>query len=638
MRINSLTQAAGLCIAATAVTATAQPQVAAFGAFQSWNAANDTAGRQAGTWISEGITINPSDGLRWDWWELDGMMNVVDPTAVPVIDAAVPGITDAYQFPAARAASIKPDGTGNRGTNWENQAPVNGSGSLEIWFKPSDLTGQHVLWEIGATNKGAGFVLDGNELVFFAAGNNGATGNTFATSYRHTLSGTDWVQAVLVINFTDFIIESWVNGVMVDSQSITAATNYRWSSGNPAGLGQVGSDPMFPLAGVGGDPVDPAMFTDYDGMIAIHRFYNADLFPDEIEDNYDAITDAAAMLRRTDFNGDGMTNGADQFDYITAASMATTAPHGGLTFPFPGSPGGGVQTNDPADDEERLGDRIAQIDAGFNPNGQEPSYQFDDGVLLNPLGPTSVLDAASPAVRASWTLNGSEGLRGPKLEQAEDTSATRVEFWMHFDDVAGTHCLYEAGGGGSGFSLYSVGDQLIGGINTRADIKAMAGPDEVTVTSATGVLTPGWHKLEIIVRRFAGDIGQGFEIYLDGAQVAAINDDPGPDMMFGTADDIDNFDPDSGTTNNYIGGNQSGYGHVQGSAYVPTGVGADTPFNGLAGPIRVIQTQPTPAEVMAQYMTEISQEAYNARLDSDDSGGWDIFDVLFDLKVIDAGM
>lgn len=630
---KALIAGAGL-ISALAGASSGLPQVTVVGGFnyQSWNAGTNVVDV---VWRPEAFGKSWADGLRWDWQELDAGGAVVPPVPVRVYDPAVPGITAAYQFPAARAATIKPDGTGNRGPNWESQAPAGRSATLEVWFKAADLTGTHVVWEVGAGNKGAAFALDDGELVTAVSANDGAGGNAFAYEHRQPIASGEWVQAVIVINFAAFRIETWVNGVLVDSESVPPSATYRWGSGNPAGLGTLGSDPLFPDATIAADVIPASEFTDFDGMIAVHRFYGVDLMADEIEANYAALTDGAAVTRRGDFNQDGVVSAADQLDMVTWFAQTTTAPTGPVSFPFPSNPAGGIQTNDPALDETIEGDFYANRDLGFNPTGgQEPSYLF---AALNTLEPVNIHDPAFPSIRTAWVMNGLEGLSGPKLEQADDTTAVRVNFWMHFDDVTGDHCLYEVGGNAVGFSLFSFGDTLAASINTSAN----DGLDIANISSAPGVLTPGWHHIDIVVRRFAGGgIGQGYEVYLDGAQVAAINDLPGDDGVFGTADDVNLFSPAGGGSSNFIGGNQSGFGTITGTAPLPPGVLATdlTPFNGMVGPIRVIQNQPLPDVIAAEYAAERAQVVIDARNDTDADRAATFFDVILNLAPIDAGL
>lgn len=647
MQSHTLIAAAGACVSVLTVSAglaLAQPQVATPTGFsiQSWNAGTNVP---ENTWRPEAQAISWGDGLRWDWWERNEANQIVRPVCTPIFDGRVPGITGAYQFPAARAANILPDGTMNRGTSWEFQAQGNESATLEIWFKPADLTGSHVLWEIGANNRGIAFALDGADLVFSADSTSGDPAVTYSYIHRHTLANTEWVQAVMVINYATFVIESWVNGVFVDSESIPLPpTTWRWTSSNPAGLGQLGTDPLFPNSGIAANAIPPANLTNYDGQIAIMRFYDVDLFPDEILDNYNAITDENAALRRADFNGDGMVTTADVLDGLAWFAQSTTAPTGAVEFPFPSSPGGGVQSNDPADDETILGDFIANRDRGFNATSQEASFAFPIGGM-NVLEPVNMYDPAFPSIRTAWVMNGLEAFRGPRLEFTDDNfNSCRVQFWMYVEDITGNHVLFEAGGATGGFSMVALGSQLAGAINTLAT----DGLDQASIFSAPGVLTTGWHQFEIVVRRFAVNgtsiespgLGQGYELYMDGVQVAAINDQPGPDGIIGMgADDVNVFTPAASSGNaHYINGDRAGWGVIESTAYLPTGVDplTLTPFNGMAGPIRVSQGQPLPADIATQFAAESTQTVINARNDVNADGAANFLDVLANLTMYDA--
>jgi hypothetical protein len=621
-------------LASFAMTSLAQAQVPltvinGFNLF-TWNAGTEYPGDSV--WSPEKPSTGFPAGLRWVWSERDGMDNVVAPDLYRVYDPAVPGITGAYKFPEARATTLNEDGSPRPSFSWEDQAQPGESGTFEIWFKPDDLTGSHVLWEIGATNKGVAFALEDDELVYAVEANDGAGGNVASIQHRQQLTDTGWHQAIIVIDLVSFQVKSYLDGNLVNQQAFTPSPTYRWTGGNPAGLGTLGVDADFPDAGIAGDAVPTANLTDFNGMIAIHRFYDLDLFDNEIMDNYDAITDAAAADRRADYNGDGSVDANDALDFLSFAAAADTTPISPFQYPFPHNGAGGVQTNDPAMDETFVGDFAWDLDAGFNGGGQEPTFQFP---VVNILEPVPVNDTAIPSVRQAFLLNGAEGFRGPKFEFADDTTSAHVLFWLHVDDLVGNHCLFEAGGNAVGFSMYTIGDEILGHINTSVN----DGLDEVTVSSGPGVLQTGWHRFEIIVRRFAGGgVGQGYELYMDGQQIAAINDLPGPDGEFGTADDIDNFSPAGTGNSNFIGGNQASFADDVNSIAIPASLSQDdlTPFNGLVGPFRLIQNQPLPADVAANFAADASQNVVNDRADLNGDGSADFFDVLRQLEIIDA--
>jgi len=639
MEHHSITAFALVLVAGAAATsATAQLDYTVIDAppltLQSWNPATEAPGRS--DWHPEKPGNGWANGLCWQWFEQDGMGDPIPPSIVPQFDSSVPGLAAAFAFPEARAFT--------QSGSWEFQAQPNRAGSFEVWFKPADLEGQHVIWEIGAQNKGVAFWLDDDELVYSAQFNDGAGGNVASYEYRQQLTDTEWHQAVLTLDFFFFNINAYLDGALVNtSPQIPFTTTYRWSGGNPAGLGTVGQDGVNLFAGIANDP--PALDTDMDGMddapsvprtdftglIGPHRFYNTTLSSMQVQRNFDALTDSVAAVLRADFNGDAAADVNDVVDYLVFTSAADTTPIAPFSYPFPSAEGGSVQTNDPAFDDTYLGDQSWDRDDGFNPTSQEPTFRFTNGGVLEP---TPVNDLSFPAIRRAFILDGTDAFRGPKFEQADDSGSGHVSFWMHVDDLTGNHCLFEAGGSGVGFSMVTRGDEIAARVNTSVN----DGLDDVEITSGPGVLTTGWHKFEIIIRRFAGGgVGQGFELYMDGVQIAALNDLPGPDGEFGTADDINNFSPAGGGNSNFIGGNQGGLGLVSGSAPLPLGLvdGDLTPFNGMVAGFRFAQGQPLPSIVMSNFMTDMGQNVINDRADVNRDGAADFFDTIDQLKIFD---
>jgi hypothetical protein len=616
-------------------TASAQVPITVVSGFNlnSWNAG--TAPPNFANWTPEKPSTGFANGLRWTWQNTDIDGNPVPATVHPVADPTVPGITGAFKFPDARAASIDlPAGTLR---SWEDQAQPGEAATFEIWFKADDLDGSHVLWEIGATNKGVAFALDGNELVYSVQATDGPIGDpgTNATNYVHrqALADTEWHQAVITIDFFSFRITSYLDGQVVNSELIPASAGYRWTGGNPAGLGTLGTDPLFPASGIANDAVDQSSLTDYNGLISTMRFYDVDLFSNEVLDNYNALTDSAAAVRRGDYNGDDAADNNDAFDFITFMTATNTDAVTPFEYPFPHEPAPGVMTADPALDETFVGDFAWDRDKGWLAGSSEPTFQFP---AVNVLDPVPVLEPAFPSIRTAFVLDGVEAFRGPKFEFADDSTAGHALFWLYVDDLVGNHCLFEAGGSGVGFSMVTRDDEIAGFINTAAT----DGLDILEVTSGPGVLQTGWHRFDVIVRRFAGSgIGQGFELYMDGQQVAAVNDQPGPDGEFGTADDVDVFNPEGPANTNFIGGNQGALGQVFGTAALPFGWDATsvTPFNGMAGPFRYIQGQPLPADLAAGFAADMDQNIVNDRGDVNRDGAANFLDVIDQLRLIDAG-
>ncbi|MEM1186153.1 MAG: LamG-like jellyroll fold domain-containing protein [Planctomycetota bacterium] len=606
-----------------------------------WNAATSSPFTQL--WIAERPRSRAfPEGLRWAWQRTNDAGDVLPPEVIRVCDPSVPGITGAFQFPQARAATNTPSLSTSWGENWQNQS-FNNPGreaTFEIWFKPANLDGTHVLWEIGAPARGVAFALEDNELIFAAAGSNANAASSYASVHREMLTDTEWHQAVIVLDFISFQVMSYLDGVLVDTASIPPAVGYIWANANQAGLGQLGGDPST-APSVAAEPVLASEFTSFDGQIAIHRYYDVFLSDNEIADNYDAVTDAPAASRRGDFNGDGVADDGDQLALVNAMALTTTTFFGDVGFPFPAAPLGSSLTADPALAEVFSNSFVWHKDSGGLGTGTNPNFLFP---AISFLVPEKNNDLSVPSVREGFVLDGVEGLNGPNFEFIEDgaDASARVQVWLRVDDLVGTHCLFELGGtnnssgAGAGLAVYSDGDEVIATINTTSD----DGLDRPTLTGGAGGLSTGWHLFEIIVRGLTADgVGEGFELYIDGQLVDAVNDQPGPDMVFGTVDDLDVFSAGAGGANNFINANGSAIGWILGTAPLPSGIttGSLTPFNGAVGPVRVSQNQPTPSEVAQQFTDASSQDVVNARLDRNNSGSVNFFDVLKHLEDIDAG-
>lgn len=617
---------AGLAFAGASTAQTVPITVVSGFANLFWNASYAGENSEV-AWRAEQPATNFGNGLRFTYDSMDPQFPEY------VNDPAVPAISGAFRFPEAAGESA--------GSAWEFQAAAGESGTFEVWFKPDNLTGTHVILEIGAGNKGVAICLEDNELVYSASATDGAGGNAYGIVHRETLTDTEWHQAVLRVNYVDFTIDSYLDGALVNSQPIpVVSSTYRWTSANPAGLGRLAGDPLFPDGTVAADAIAAADFTGpFDGLISIFRYYNVDLFDSEIADNYAAITDSGASVRRGDVDGDGVADNSDQLAALSLAEAADTTPIApGVRLPFLDR-NGGVHMHDPELNELYPGDFHWNSKGGFFQS--EPTFTYPTSGVLDPM---EVNDPGFPTIRRAFIMDGSEGFRGPAPTVLDDNNSGHVEFWINPDDLTGNHCVYEIGGDAVGFSICMVGDQLLAAINTSSD----DGLDEVEIASAPGAISTGWQKVEMIVRAFNNvdeNIGQGIELYVNGVQVAALNDSSGPDGVFGTADDVDVFSPGAGfappftSNNNYVGGNQSGLGDFWSSVRLPSTLTTLdlTPFNGLVGPVKVTQGGPIPSEIAARYAAETGVAGANARNDINGDGSANFLDTIDALREIDAG-
>jgi hypothetical protein len=223
-----------------------------------YDASRDTPGDS--TWENDGFGGASGNALDWTF---DG--GAMSPSAVS--HSGVPGITAAYDFPEAVAASSNSyEFFGQNATGY----------SFELWFNAQDLNGQHVLFETGG-GKGVALTLDGDQVHGFA-GTNDLDVEKSATITQ------GWNQVVITGNMNTDQMQFFLNGGGRQTGALGNAES--WSGGNPPGLGQV--------AGVVGGSVTPS--GPFDGQIGLLRFYNAELSAADVEQNYTSIVPEPTSL------------------------------------------------------------------------------------------------------------------------------------------------------------------------------------------------------------------------------------------------------------------------------------------------------------------------------------------------------
>ncbi|MFW6163029.1 MAG: LamG-like jellyroll fold domain-containing protein, partial [Planctomycetota bacterium] len=187
-------------------------------------------------------------------------------------------LTQAYVFPGARGAMSSLQGlSGN---------PTDDSASFEIWFKPSDLTGQEILLETGGNVNGTGMAVDGDSVVFVPSSNSGPTTKRLAAA---GLTDTAFAQAIGVIDLEgtggatgapDLYL--YLNGVLADS-ALDVAGFTDWAGSDGSGLGRVNGT-------IGGNKTGLLSgFGNFDGQIAAVRFYESALTADDALNLYRSV-------------------------------------------------------------------------------------------------------------------------------------------------------------------------------------------------------------------------------------------------------------------------------------------------------------------------------------------------------------
>ncbi|MEM6333089.1 MAG: LamG-like jellyroll fold domain-containing protein [Planctomycetota bacterium] len=199
---------------------------------------------------------------------------------IAVSDLAFPGITAAYDLAATGPI---------RGTSWEFFGQ-NGGGranfpevAFEIVFNLDNLTGKHILFEIGGTGAGVSLSMLDDDLVW--ATNVGGTADPTIGITANDLA-TGWHQAIAVWNRNTDTTDLYLNGTLVGSAALPAATN-GWTGGNEAGLGDATRNTSdTPIAAA---TYDLTTLTDFDGDIARFNFYRNALDQTAVTDSYNAL-------------------------------------------------------------------------------------------------------------------------------------------------------------------------------------------------------------------------------------------------------------------------------------------------------------------------------------------------------------
>ncbi|MFT5122769.1 MAG: hypothetical protein ACI97B_001401 [Verrucomicrobiales bacterium] len=174
-----------------------------------------------------------------------------------VSDAGMPNFTQAYVFPAAAATTT---GGSTLGSGQDT--------SFELWFRPTDLIGNHVLFELGGNGNGTSVLLEADRLHFFSQ-----TGSANQMQTTITLppdAAGRFHQLVAVIDFLaagagDNVL--YLNGGALSASNHFASGYTNFAGSNGSGLGQANST-------YSGDSVYPAgTMTPFNGEIAAFRFY-----------------------------------------------------------------------------------------------------------------------------------------------------------------------------------------------------------------------------------------------------------------------------------------------------------------------------------------------------------------------------
>jgi hypothetical protein len=195
-----------------------------------------------------------------------------------------PGIEAAFLFDGIDDKFRTQSAAGGGNTFYDlDGGPTDGNATIEIWIRPVDLVNLQSLWEAGGNIIGSGIYLNGTDLFFRVRDE-----DWYATSPTFDLSATsDFVQVVGGFDVAGDKIYLYVNGTATATGGTPLTAFAEWAHddrGEGDGLGATAGASAG--GSVGGDLAPARRFT---GQIAIVRFYDRLLSPQEVLGNYNAV-------------------------------------------------------------------------------------------------------------------------------------------------------------------------------------------------------------------------------------------------------------------------------------------------------------------------------------------------------------
>ena len=358
------------------------------GALLNFEAAADVNGNN----IWESTTATQSRN-----WNIGGAQS---PSAV--VDPNAPGITAAYNFPSA---------AGSAGTYSSAINAANDDATIELWVNTNDLNGKHVLFDTGGNGSGAAIEWNGRDIVFTVQ--QSPTQRMLAAGQFSTDPSGSFHQIVGTIDFLGGgagRIDLYLDGQHVSSSTIGAGFS-SFAGGDGSGLGQIGSGSV---AGID-NSLRLARFSDFDGQIAINRFYaGTALSASQVNDNFAAVAVSPAAVERSHIFENL------EFNWDAAA---------------PGTAG------------------ATQWRTNHSPNGTaDLRWNINGPVTLE------AVTSATTKINAAYNIPGSGSIIA--IEDWDNDLAPRsqenatFEFWFKPNSIDGQQMLLEMGGVGSGTAFF----------------------------------------------------------------------------------------------------------------------------------------------------------------------------------------
>ncbi|MCX7400303.1 MAG: DUF2341 domain-containing protein [Planctomycetales bacterium] len=208
--------------------------------------------------------------------------------------------------------------------------PTDGGGTLELWFRPDELTKKYILIDSGTARPGTGLSLrlNGTQLEYVVY--SGTAEVVVTSDISAQLAAGDFVQFAGTVSLNAGVasIEMFVNGVSVGTDTASGFTSWSDVTENFA-LGNIdGSASVFSVPGA-----DP-----FAGEMAVFRFYDTALSSTQTLNNFNAVAGAQAGITVTstdtttdstrgtvtaEANGSVTYNPFTQFESLTAGATAT---------------------------------------------------------------------------------------------------------------------------------------------------------------------------------------------------------------------------------------------------------------------------------------------------------------------------
>ncbi len=373
--------------------------------------------------------------------------------------------------------------------------PTDGTGTLELWFRPDELTKKYILIDSGTAQPGSGLSLrlNGTQLEYSVY--SGTAEVVVASDISTQLATGDFVQFTGSVRLNAGVasIEMFVNGVSVGTNTDSGFTSWSDITENFA-LGNIdGTASVFSVAGA-----DP-----FAGEMAIFRFYDTALSSVQALNNFNAVagTQAGISVTSTDTtsdttrgsvtvaaNGSVTYNPNGQFESLAAGATTTDS------FRYTASDGNG--NSDTA--------RVTVTITGVNDAPVLTAVSRALGTII--ANETSTATTVSSLLGTSVTDVDTGALRGISVTGATGNGiwqySTNGTTWVNFGSVSANSSLLLrstdqirfAGSGtaaGTATMSYVAWDQSTGTAGAKVDLSVTGrgGSTAFSTTSDTATLT-----------------------------------------------------------------------------------------------------------------------------------------------------